>query len=707
MTILSLANFTVDSKGTVTFSGIGSGIDFHKIADEVIKAKQAPVDRMSADITSGQKKIAELQKLQALLDSLQSSVSRLYGALSFDNAQDSFSAKAVATQSSRLDGAAPSPASSILAVTTTSLAQTGNHQLQVLQLAAAHKLGSAGFASLASDLGTASGGGSLSGSFTLNGVTIDVLPTDRLADLRDRINAANTGANPTGVTASIISISPSENLLVLSADQTGVPITLADPGGSGVLARLGFSSDGGQSFLNQLQAPQPAQFTVDGLTDPGKFQSAVQASPSNAAFGGYTTVSAGTFEVLGGNGEVLGSIAYDGSDSLDSLAAKLNDIPGIAAVVVQSRTGPQLMVSKSNGERIGFAQDTGNLLQQIGMTNQPLVLTRPSNTIDDLFSGMTINLFRAEKGTTVDIQVTRDFVAIKTSIEAFVQAYNAVRQFINTENRSDLKTGGPAADAGPLFGDSMMNGIRDQLSAIIGGGALGLSPEFSSLAQIGIGFVNNAALVDSTLADTLSINEAKLNQALINNSGDVQRLFAFNFSSADPRVTLVGFSDDSPAYSSSGYVLNLAYDASAGRLSSANLGGTPDGADDGSATVDGQSITMSGKTGASGLRLYYSGNTSLSGVQVNFTIGVGTQLYFRLKAMTDPISGLIQNAVAGLKTQGQRSQDTIDRYMRELHLTKQSLLEKFNRAETIIGRLNAIKESVLQLLGNTNDNTKH
>src|SRR5579883_3410497 len=121
MTILSLANFTVDSKGTVTFSGIGSGIDFHKIADEVIKAKQAPVDRMSADITSGQKKIAELQKLQEILDSLQSSVSRLYGALSFDNAQDSFSAKAVATQSSRLDGAAPSPASSILAVTTTSL----------------------------------------------------------------------------------------------------------------------------------------------------------------------------------------------------------------------------------------------------------------------------------------------------------------------------------------------------------------------------------------------------------------------------------------------------------------------------------------------------------------------------------------------------------------------------------------------------------
>ena len=89
-------------------------------------------------------------------------------------------------------------------------------------------------------------------------MTIDVLATDSLADLRDRINNANSGDNATGVTASIVSASETQHVLVLTADETGTDITLSDDNTTGVLSDLGISSDGGSTFLNELQQSQLA-----------------------------------------------------------------------------------------------------------------------------------------------------------------------------------------------------------------------------------------------------------------------------------------------------------------------------------------------------------------------------------------------------------------------------------------------------------------
>src|SRR3546814_6183550 len=123
------------------------------------------------------------------------------------------------------------------------------------------------------------GAGTVAGSFDCNGVTIDVLSSDTLQDLRDRINAANTGTTATGVSASIVSAGTNQNDIVLTADDTGEAITLDNDVG-GVLGQLGISSDGGATLLNELQAPRTAKLYADGLLDSSKWQSATAASAS-------------------------------------------------------------------------------------------------------------------------------------------------------------------------------------------------------------------------------------------------------------------------------------------------------------------------------------------------------------------------------------------------------------------------------------------
>src|SRR3546814_19088817 len=95
-------------------------------------------------------------------------------------------------------------------------------------------------------------------------VTIDVLPTDTLQDLVDRINNANTGAEATGVTASIVRVSASESYMALTVDKAGeslgTEVALADP--AGVLGQLGVLDGGG--FANAFQAARKAPVYAPG-----------------------------------------------------------------------------------------------------------------------------------------------------------------------------------------------------------------------------------------------------------------------------------------------------------------------------------------------------------------------------------------------------------------------------------------------------------
>lgn len=701
--IFASSTLRTDENGRVRFSGVSSGIDFGQTVEDLIAAKRIPVDRIEADITSNQERITALQDLRTLLDGLQSSLSSLYGARTVDNSGDIFSQKSAFATTSRSDGQAASQAGNLIGVTVSPTASSGITEIEILQTARAHRIASDSFSSTTDDLGTASGGvaGSISGTFQINGTEIQVLASDSLNDLADRINNANTGVNATGVSASIVSVSSSEHILVLTSDETGVNMTLDNETG-GVLASLGISADGGTTFSNELQAAQKAQISVNGLLDNSAYQSAV-VTDAAAALSSYTTIAGGaqSFEIRA-DGALLGTVNYTNADSLDDLAATINAIAGVTASVETVDGESRLKISADGGGALSFTADSANAVTELGLTQQQLVIERNSNTIDDLIEGVTLDLFQAEVGTTISLDIEQDLNAVKTALQDFVVAYNEVKVFIN-QNSPD--TVDPDS-GGVLFGSSVISDLESRLSSIIGSGADGVSEAFTVFQQIGIEFVDNGTISDPLLADTLTIDDAELDSALLSNIDDVKSLFTFEFSSSDPRVSLIGF-DGTAQYSETGYKLNIDFDEVDGdSVASANIDGAGAGADDGSVTADGRILSVGDQTGASGLRLFYGGDSDLADVQIDFTVGLGAKLFFELDNLLDPTNGLVEGEITSLEDQNTVAQERADQMLERIERERVRLTERFSRLEATLASLDSQLRSLQAMIDaqNNNDN---
>ncbi|SMF67770.1 Flagellin hook IN motif-containing protein [Tistlia consotensis] len=802
MSSTSLINgsLVTDANGRVRYSGVSSGIDFNAIIDATIQAKQVPIDRITANITDNKTKIDALNQLSSLMQGVKTSLSTLYGQISLGNANNIFSAKSAYATSSRSDGGTATSAASLLGVTTTNAAEASSHDVQVLQIAKAEKLGSATFNSTTSDLGTAVGGaaGSIAGSFDINGTTITVSSSDTLGDLRDRINNANTGTNATGVSASIVSAGTNQYVLVLTAAKTGQNITINNETGS-VLSALGISDDGGATFTNELQAAQKAQLKADGLKDPSQYESALVASASDPLSTYGVTGTGNTFDLYDGSGALLGSVSYDSTDTLTTLAGKISAVSGVTAQVVTDGSQVKLQISGDGGASISVKNDSNNLVSGLSLAHSDLIIERDSNTINDLFTGITLSLYQAEVGTNINIAVEPDLSQVKTAVTGFVDAYNALKQFINQQNLTDPNTNEKAANAGPLFRDPVVANVETTMSSLLGNGATGVNAQFSVLAQIGVDFVDNNSLTDPTNNDTLSVDESKLDEALLNNADDVRRLFAFDFSSSDPRVQLLGF-DGKAAYSASGYTLNIgsvgsskersgtvvdqtallndgtnsvgattsgqftlngtaiSYDVSVdglddivGRINlagipgisatiggtagayyidisasgsdpvsisgdtgdlvsalnltsqstmagTANVDGNADGSADGTATTSGRIVTVTDQSGAQGLRMIYTGDSNLSGVQVNFTVGLGTSMFYKLGDMLASNTGIVDAEINTLTEQDQRYQDRVDFMTNRLDYQRQTMLDRFTRMEQLLATLSSQSDSLTQIV---------
>ncbi len=69
-----------------------------------------------------------------------------------------------------------------------------------------------------------------------------------------------------------------------------------------------------------------------------------------------------------------------------------------------------------------------------------------------LLPGITLNLKKAEVGTTVTLDVNRDLEGLTGLIKGFVDQYNQVMDFIRTQstyNQTDKQTGGFCSATGP------------------------------------------------------------------------------------------------------------------------------------------------------------------------------------------------------------------------------------------------------------------
>lgn len=237
---------------SLNISGLSSSIQWGEVVDSTIKAMEA---RTVSPLTT------QIEKRAAQKDAWNQ----------FKTLVDALNTSALSLRRSGIGGylanvpTSPTTGRSLLTATPTLSATPGKYRVEVLQLADAAKLSGGSV----TDTTTARG---LTGTFSLNGREVSIAATDSLRDIQGKINATNTGASPSGVTASIVSEGGNAGRLVLtSTSKTANAISITD--GTGGMAReLGFLDTRSKPVSSAVQAiaaamgmsvwPMPAQIRV-------------------------------------------------------------------------------------------------------------------------------------------------------------------------------------------------------------------------------------------------------------------------------------------------------------------------------------------------------------------------------------------------------------------------------------------------------------
>lgn len=237
--------------------GIGSGLLTSELLEQLVEAERAPaVARLDSDQAIAEARLQALGEVKTALSKLNTSIRGLTGLSAFNASQ---------VTSSNSDA---------LSATASSVAQSGSYSVQVGQLAQQHSIVSQAYESTSEAIGVGTltfrfGTTDIDGSdvyqgFTVNedaqsrAITIDS-SNNTLAGIRDAINSADFG-----VQATIVDDGSGYRLLMTSENggaENSLEITA-----SGAAALSAFDFNQSSQAMEQTQAAQDAEFTVNGLS---------------------------------------------------------------------------------------------------------------------------------------------------------------------------------------------------------------------------------------------------------------------------------------------------------------------------------------------------------------------------------------------------------------------------------------------------------
>ncbi len=223
---------------TISFGGLGNGLDFGQVVDQLVKVARLPVDRLTEKKGTLSSKSTDYATLSTKLIALQGAADKLRLSTSFDRTTTSVSD------------------TSAISAVGSSTATSGTYSVRITQLAQSHQITNTAAKTVASTTTDIVSGAS--GTFTFRigsgtDQTVTLSDTATLEDLRSAINDLGAGA-----TASIINTGSDTTpayRLVLSSTSTGASngITIvADD------TTLDFTNSSGTGGVDTLQAAQDA-----------------------------------------------------------------------------------------------------------------------------------------------------------------------------------------------------------------------------------------------------------------------------------------------------------------------------------------------------------------------------------------------------------------------------------------------------------------
>jgi flagellar hook-associated protein 2 len=309
------------------------------------------------------------------------------------------------------------------------------------------------------------------------------------------------------------------------------------------------------------EAPLPTEPPGPAVTATGEASYKgirIESAPSEAALPAWEAPPSpprvddlSMLSLLGPGGAAVPLPALDDTGESASLRVELGALlPELSALAFRNRdTGRRLELL---GAKVYDPEETGGWKPKQAISTardailalDGLEVTRPSNAIDDLIPGVTLNLKEAsEKAVRLKIEPDRE--AVKAGLYAFVNSYNRVMATINILTRSDpailsemdFETEAEKKTAterlGLLQGDSTLSFIKSKMQTLtIAPYPTDAGGEMSILAQLGISTNSGAAgsqgYSAAKMRGYLDVDEAKMDAALTARFEAASQLFAYD-----------------------------------------------------------------------------------------------------------------------------------------------------------------------------------
>jgi flagellar hook-associated protein 2 len=262
-----------------------------------------------------------------------------------------------------------------------------------------------------------------------------------------------------------------------------------------------------------------------------------------------------------------------------------------------------------------------NMTQLVGAQNALLTvdglsISKPSNTLNDVIQGVTLNL-KSITSVNATLEISTDTDTIQASVQNFVDAYNKLNSSLR--DLTKFVEGGSSSN-GPLLGDSATRDIMVKLKSMLARPST-TATTFRTLSDIGVKSGENGVL---------TLDSAKLTTALNTNLTDVAKLFAPSAITSDPQVTYVSSSNKTQTGT---YAINVSQLGS----SSQDAAGTINGV---TAYGSGAGLIGAADNAAQGLKVSINGSATGSRGTVTFNKGLAGELSSMIGGWLDTTGSL-------------------------------------------------------------------
>ncbi|MFZ9734600.1 MAG: flagellar filament capping protein FliD [Burkholderiaceae bacterium] len=187
-------------------------------------------------------------------------------------------------------------------------------------------------------------------------------------------------------------------------------------------------------------------------------------------------------------------------------------------LVLTGRTGADNVFTVSSTAtdptEFAFSTPVGQAASDASLTVNGVSITRATNTIDDVISGVTLDL-QATTSSASSLTVVRDATGVKEKVQSIVQAYNNLVSDFGVLS-------GPASDdpddifSGSLRGDSTVRTVLSQIRQIFFGESETAGDSVKSFRDLGVSVDKDGVVTldEATLDATVTANFEEVVQVL-------------------------------------------------------------------------------------------------------------------------------------------------------------------------------------------------